>query len=207
MSEQPSEVRDEIDQQIARYLVADPTATDESIASSLSIHKNTVQRRRRTMQDEHVLAPATEVLDWRAIGFPFRYRIDIQVNPVALRDEKQGGAPEDCPDELKPGFPINTQERLARFIRSNLVHYVTWRLKHHKEDSDRPRNEFQDFAKLLIVHDVTILLGHQADLSVMVRAKTQAALRKFVTSGLRMMRGVNSTDTSQEAWSCIEGDL
>jgi DNA-binding Lrp family transcriptional regulator len=198
-----SAVRDETDQRIARFLIDHPTATDDTIAAKLNLHKNTVQRRKHAMVEEKVIAPSAAVLDWAAIGFPFRYRIDIQIEPLALRhaessDEDAG--PPDWPD--KSARKIKSQEQFARFIQSDLVKYVAWRIKEGMEED--VAEGWENFADQVIVHDVVILLGHAADMYLTLRAKNQTAVRKFVTAGLRMMRGVHTTTTSQEVWSCAE---
>jgi hypothetical protein len=59
----------------------------------------------------------------------------------------------------------------------------------------------------LILENVTILLGQQADLTVTLRARDQEAVLTFVVDGLRTMRGVRMTSTSHEAWSCVDGEM
>jgi DNA-binding Lrp family transcriptional regulator len=207
----PSPLRDEQDQLIALHLIEDPSATDDDIVSRTKFSKSTVQRHRSEMEKDGVLlSKASLIRDWAVIGFPLRFRVDILINQLELRNELQGGGPEDCPDNIKPSRPVNTQEGLALFIKQKLTEYVAWRIESNKEEDGRNHSDrltADEFRKSIVVQDVTILLGHHADLAVTLRAKNIAAMRKFVTSGLRMMRGITGTSTAHEVWSCVDGDL
>jgi DNA-binding Lrp family transcriptional regulator len=213
MSTKRSALRDELDQKLARALINNPSADDEALAKSLGIHKNTVQRRRRALLTEGILAPSLEIRDWGAIGFPLRYRIDIEINAQSLlggdAGEKRKAArdfdasPADCPEELRPKRPVDTQERMAHYIYSDLLKYVKWRISTGQDHG----NGFDNLEDVLIIQDVNILLGHRADLSMIVRASHQSAVLMLVVNGLRRMRGVTSTVSSHEAWSCVDGFL
>ena len=50
----------------------------------------------------------------------------------------------------------------------------------------------------LVVLDVTILLGQQADISITLRVKEPKTILDFVTEGLRVLGGIEGTMTSQE---------
>jgi DNA-binding Lrp family transcriptional regulator len=206
------------DQKIARCIIETPAATIREIASETGMSDSTVQRHREKLITDGVLLPnATVVKNWPAVGFKMRFRIDILINQLELRNETKGGGPEceGCPDDIKPAKPINSQEQLAAFIKEKLVNYVAWRIETGKEASDRPAAKAavgasltaEQFRSAIMVQDVTILLGHHADLSVTVRANSMTAIRKFVTSGLRMMRGITATSTAHEVWSYMEVDL
>jgi DNA-binding Lrp family transcriptional regulator len=200
--------RDMDDQKIAHRLIGDPAATNDDIATLSGLSKSTVQRRRSQMEDDGVLSRDTQIKAWRAVGFGLRFRIDILINQHELR---KGGGPEDGPDKVKPSKPINSQELLATFIKEKLVDYVAWRIEEGLEADDRnPRATTltpEEFKESIVVQDVTILLGHHADLAATVRARNVPAVRKFVTSGLRMMRGIATTSTAHEVWSYMEIDL
>jgi DNA-binding Lrp family transcriptional regulator len=178
------------------------------LPSKSGLSKSTVQRRRSQMEDQGVLSRDTQIKAWRAVGFGLRFRIDILINQHELRE---GGGPADSPDAIKPSKPINSQERLATFIKDKLVDYVAWRIEKGLEPDDRNPNATtmtpKEFKESIVVQDVTILLGHHADLAATVRARTVPAVRKFVTSGLRMMRGIATTSTAHEVWSYLEIDL
>jgi DNA-binding Lrp family transcriptional regulator len=210
MSKVSSPTRDEEDQKIARCLIEDPTATNDDIVErSKGLSKSTVQRHRSQMEEEGVLSRGTQITDWTAVGFGLRFRIDILINQLELR---QGGGPDGSfPDKLKTPDPINSQERLAIFIKERLVDYVAWRIETTQEKDDRHPNALaltaEQFKQSIVVQDVTILLGHHADLAVTVRARNIPAVRKFVTSGLRMMRGITTTSTANEVWSYMEVGL
>ena len=201
----------ELDRRIALYLVHNPTATNDKIAQHVGKHVNTV---RPIVQDlkERVLSASFQVLDWDAIGLGLRYRVDILINQRRLL---KGGGPEDHNDFLTAGLVnhkfvtyaenVNTQERLARFIMYHLVDYVAWRLATATETRrERSREALENYAERIYVEDVTILLGHQADLCVAVRVHNSNVIRRFVTDGLRLLAGINTTSTSQEVWSCYE---
>ena len=205
---------DEKDRDIARYLSEHPDATIPEIADGVGIPEGTVEHRRSKMVKAGVLQPAaTFVRSWSAVGLPWRFRIDIMINQLELRDGTNGGGPGDCPPYLKPATPIDSQERLASFIKDKLVDYVAWRITEGKEIEDRPSIKHsssltaEQFKSSIIVQDVTILLGHTADLSAMVRSSSLGAIRKFVTSGLRMMKGISATSTAHEVWSYMDMDL
>ena len=200
----------EQERRIARYLIENPDADNKKIAADLGLHINTVQPIAKQLKTE-ILSASFQVLDWDALGLGLRYRIDIQINQRHLR---QGGGPEDLEEFLSQRPPehfakyardIRTQERLALFIWHHLANYVAWRIEDAvaKED-EKSKESLANYAARVHIEDVVILLGGQADLSVAVRVHNAAIIRKFVTDGLRMMSGINSTTTSQEMWSCFE---
>lgn len=178
-----------LDQRIARILLEDPTLTPREVAKTLGKRVQVVYRRIDKMQEDGRLRRSFAIADWEAIGLPLRFRIDIQIVQNALFDPEVGGGPSDHKDKLK------TQEAVASFILLDLVRHLARTVK----DEHRLHN----LEEQLFVEDVTILLGSpNADLCVIVRARSHAAILRFVTSGLRMMRGVSATATYQEAWSC-----
>lgn len=78
---------------------------------------------------------------------------------------------------------VKTQEELAQFIMGTL----------QRSAGDN-----------LLIENVTILLGHHADLSATVWVKDTEVLRKFVTDELRGGGGIQDTSTALEAWSVQE---
>ena len=195
---------------IARYLIDHPAADNKDAATALRLHVNTVQPLVKQLK-ETVLADSVHVLDWDAIGLGLRYRVEIQINQRQLRKD---GGPEDLEVFLKQRPPkhfrryaegIRTQERLALFIWHHLADYVAWRIDDAVEKRDEKRREsLANYADRVHIEDVVMLLGGQADLSVACESTTPQSSGKFVTDGLRMMSGINSTTTSQEMWSCFE---
>lgn len=168
---------DDRDEQILAFIIRNPDATVEEIAAETNIPGSTVQKRLSDLLKDRVLARQIVVQNWQLAGYSLSYRIDIKINQRVLRSG-HGGLEED-------GNQINSQKKLASYIRDRL--------------SKRYSNQ-------LIVRDVVILLGQQADLVVSVRAKDHAVILDFVTEALRMCGGVDYTMTSQEAWSCADGD-
>lgn len=193
---------DEKDLKIVESIILYPQASIEFIAQRTEIAQSTVQKRMSDMFAAERLARAIEVRDWKAAGYPLRYRIDIKVNQIAFR-EAQGGGPvqyeepatgvgledeDGSPIPLpKPAHSITTQRRLGRYIKTQLA-----RVKH--------------FQGRLVCLDSTILLGQEYDMSLTVRAKDVEIVTDFVTRGLRFLRGVQSTMSSLESWSCMDED-
>lgn len=107
----------------------------------------------------------------------FALRYRIEIN-VNLRDLYKGHTgPE--------GVKIDNHQALARYIATNLP----------RRDRDR-----------LLVEDVTILLGSKVDLCVTVRARDHQSVFDFITNDLRLLGGIESTQTYHEAWSYLDGD-
>ena len=189
MKESSRGERDELDQLIARYLLSNPEAVTIEIASALGKSalgrsEHTVQRRVAKMTEDGVIVQKREINDWAAIGYPFRYRIDVRVDQEALREPPSYGAPHG----EEPREPVDNWRRLAQYIMKDLIPYLE-EIPASKTVSKR-RFSRDD----LLLENVTILLGQETDLSVTVRARTPDAVLSFVVDGLRTMRGVSSTD-------------
>lgn len=163
---------------IATYLVRSPRATHDEIGRETAMGSEAVRHLIQEMRLEGVVSD-----DYRVhpafLGFPERYRVDISLSPIQLKDG-QGGLPDDR--EL-----VSDQKALARYIM---------RLP--------DRGEFKG---KIYVEDVRILLGHPADLSANVRARDTNSMLDFVTLGIRMCRAVTATSSCQEAWSSREKRL
>jgi len=188
---------DELDQRIARFYVNAPKATERQVASGIKESYSTVQDRIQKLKEAAVLGARTDVTNWAILGYPFRYRIDVHVDQEALRKDPYYGAPYgEKPDK---GKEINNWHRLADYIMNELVDYVGRQSKTVAQHQLKPSD--------LVVQNVTILLGQQADLSVTVRAKHPDAILSFVVDGLRAMMGVRMTSTAHEAWSYTDGEL
>lgn len=189
---------DEMDQLIARHYVNNPEATHAEVADALEQPLRTVERRISKMIERAVLVRRTDINDWAALGYPFRYRIDVHVDQEALRDPPEFGAP---PGEMpkQPKEEVKDWRRLAQYIMKDLLAFV--------ERSNNTVTNKKISKDDLIVQNVTILLGQQADLSVTLRSRTPDAILSFVVDGLRSMRGVRATTTAHEAWSYIDKEL
>jgi DNA-binding Lrp family transcriptional regulator len=168
---------DEKDQRILESLMREPDASVESISVQVGFPQSTVQKRLAELLREKFIERIIRVVDWSAAGYPLRYWIDVKLNLRYLQ-MGQGGR---MGDPQKIGSP----KKLAAYIMDKLA------------------KDYQD----LIVHDVTMLLGSPADLSVYIRAKNHRVVLDFITNGLRSLGGVDSTQTFHEAWSYTEGDL
>jgi DNA-binding Lrp family transcriptional regulator len=188
---------DELDQMIARQYVNSPKATEEEVATAIKRPYATVQHRIEKLKGAAILGKRTDITNWAALGYPFRYRIDVHVDQEALRKAPYFGAPFGV--EPEKGKEINNWHRLADYIMNDLVSFV----------GRSPKTVTQNKLKSsdLVVQNVTILLGQQADLSVTLRAKNPDAILSFVVDGLRAMMGVRMTSTAHEAWSYTDGEL
>ena len=166
------------DRMIVAYLMHHPRAAVEEVSVRTGMPAPTVQKRLAYLLREQALERVVRVIDWTAVGYPLRYWIDVRINQRELRLGRGG------PIEGSP--KIDAPKQLAQFIMNQLA---------------------KRYEGSLIVMDVTMLLGSPADLSVYIRARDHRAVFEFVTGGLRMLGGVESTTTFHEAWSCTEGDL
>lgn len=124
-----------------------------------------------------------------ALGFGFKFRVDIKINPRALNRAMEKSS--DDPEErglketkeawrLDPKEDLNPQEVLAYHIFKNLA----------RED--------------VIIEDVAVMLGDPADLTATVRLKDSRRMYSFITKDLRTLPSIENTTTCIEAWSCAE---
>ena len=163
---------------IMRYLQEDPTADQADIATATELTLNQVKHGLKELEDgNHVQKCRFAYL--KSLGYTFRYRIDIFVSPINLRDGK-GGLPDD------ESLSVNTQETLGEYIMNTL-----------------PQKDL--FRDKIFVQDVRILLGNPADLSATVLAIDNESILNFVTKGLRMCQAISQTSTALEAWSTVNG--
>ena len=192
----------EMDRLIAKHYVHDPGATERKVAVEVAKEHpgpgwstDTVEKRIQELFSQKILAKRTDIVDWNAVDYRFAYRVDVHLDVEALREAPDYGAPKD----ERPHEPVDNWRRLARYIMKDLIPF--WEripvaktvsgTKFHNDD--------------VILQNVTLLLGQQADLTVTLRARNQDAVLSFVVDGLRAMRGVKMTNTSHEAWSVNEG--
>ncbi|MDX2181556.1 MAG: hypothetical protein SFV18_18320 [Bryobacteraceae bacterium] len=197
---------DEKDSRIVDCVIRYPQITVEHIAQLTQIAESTVQKRLADMLADERLARVIEVRDWKAASYPLRYRIDIKINQIALREPEGGGPPKliepetrtevtpfnpsDDDDGAPVVFPepvrrVSSQKRLGRYIKNQL-------------------SRIPDFQGRLVCLDATILLGQEYDMSITIRARDTDSVMDFVTKGLRFLRGVSSTMSSLESWSCAD---
>src|ERR1017187_3409023 len=200
----PENKHQDLDELIARYYVQDSEADQDGVAGAIAKDhpgpgrsSSNVLKRIAELVKERILVKRTDVIDWKAVGYPFRYRIDVHVDQDALRIGRSYGAP---PGE-EPQDPVDNWRRLATYIMRELLPFV------EKIPASKTVTKKKFSRNDLILENVTILLGQQADLTVTLRARDQEAVLTFVVDGLRTMRGVRMTSTSHEAWSCVDGEM
>jgi DNA-binding Lrp family transcriptional regulator len=163
---------------IMRYLQEDPTAEQADIANTTGLTLSQVKHGLKELEDgDHIQKGRFASL--KSLGYVYRFRVDIFVSPINLRDGK-GGLPDD------KSILVNTQETLGDYIMNIL-----------------PQKEL--FRDRIFVQDVRILLGHPADLSATVLAIDNESMLSFVTKGLRMCQAISQTSTALEAWSTVNG--
>ena len=187
-------------QLIARYFLKHPEAPVDQAARDLASaigSISTAERRIRKMKADAILSERTMVIDWEALGYLFQYRIDVHIDQEALHEPEFYGAP---PGE-KPHEAVDNWRRLVQYIMKDLIPFV------EKIPAAKTISKKKFSKDDVILENVTILLGQQADLTVTVRAQSQDAVMTFVVDGLRAMRGVKTTSASHEAWSYTQGEL
>jgi DNA-binding Lrp family transcriptional regulator len=171
---------DEIDQKILEAVIQYPKIAVQSLVKYLAdakikLSESAVQKRFSDLVHQRRLERLTVVRDWVASGYPFRYRIDIKADMRALRDGN-GGPPNE-------GGNIDSQKKLCAYIKDTLGREYRFRGR-------------------LVVVEAMILLGQaEADISITVRVKDPKTILEFVTEGLRVLRGVESSIAAHEAWT------
>jgi DNA-binding Lrp family transcriptional regulator len=169
-----SRVLDQIDQQILECVVRDAKVTVDQLAEELSLTASAIQKRLTALFDGRYIERVIAVRDWAGAGFPFRYRVDVQVNMRELKAGRGG--------LLDDQQRVDSQKKLGIYIAEIVP---------------------KQFRGRIVIEDVAILLG-RADLSVTVRVRDAQTILDFVTDGLRMLGGVEQTVTSFESWAYDE---
>ena len=181
---------DEKDRRIVEYLIQDPQATIQLIATKLGYPPSTVQKRLQKLIQNEQLGRGLYVRDWVAAGFPLKSRIDLKVNKIALA-KGNSGPPENArtSTDVTDGVPqlppppsrrIFTQAQLARYIKHELSVL---------------------YQGSLVVESVAVLFGGGADLSVTVHATHQQVVWDFVLNALGVLQAVEGSTTAEEAYT------
>lgn len=187
---------DELDdraRKIIAYIIAHPEAEHSEIAQDTGIPLPTVEKRMASyVGSDGFVSRFLVIKDWKRANYPITALVSIKVHQRNL-SKGQGGPmgstliddDENSPLPLPPpiGKHIRTQRELALYIKNELPAYIA-------------------FGNNVIVEKVSILLGHQSDLAVLVHARDLDDVFNFVTNGLRVLGGVQETMTSQEGWFC-----
>lgn len=160
------------DRRIVEAIAQNRQASIPLISQIANIPQSTVSKRLAELIRTNRIGRVLEIFDWPAAGYFRRYRIDILVDQRALGRGEGGHHKEER---------IDTQEKLGEYIKYRLS---------------------QKYIGRVVVVDVGILLGHAADLTVIVYAKGRNAIRDFITNGIRRCGGVESSSTSEEIWTC-----
>src|SRR5581483_21144 len=157
---------------ILDYVRHKPNATVVEIAKTIEMKRAATQKRITKLVRAHRLKRAL-IVDLDALGFRYRYRVDIKIAPQTLKAQFK---------VLEDKIP-NPQMRLAHHLMNAL----------EINDSER--------AASIIIEDVSIVLGEPADLTAIVRTNDPSHILGFVTTDLRGIPGVENTSTSFEAWT------
>lgn len=167
---------------ILEFIQKNPLAGDEELAIHFGMSVDSIQRRLTPLRDNHWIE-TKRIVDWAAVGYRLKYRIDVKIDPLALQQKLT--TLKDAPISQTD----NPQKILAGYIKNKLA-------------ADKA------FADIVIVEDVVILLGEPADLSITVRVREPEDVFDWVTAGLRAATpGIESTSTCLEAWSILDGKL
>ena len=173
----------EKDRNIIDCLINNPHASVKTLSKQVGYPPSTVQKRVASLIRTKRLGRILRVEDWGYAGYPLRYRVDIKINQAELRRaQADAGGSDEVHSDVQPGTePPAGQRALAKHIKQTLA---------------------KAYAGSLIVEDIVLLLGQQADVSIIVRSRDANSVFDFVTNGLQRLDGVEGTMTSHEAWSC-----
>jgi DNA-binding Lrp family transcriptional regulator len=168
---------DSTDRRILDCVIENPATTVEGIVKYLDeqgvrLSESAVGKRVAELLNNGILERIIIIRDWVTVGYPFRYRIDVKADMKELRLGRGGPA--------KEPHAVDSQKKLGAYIKDVLSRKYVGRL---------------------VVLEVTILLGQQADLSITVRARDSRTVLNFVTEDLRALGGIEATMTSHEAWT------
>lgn len=163
----------ETDINILTALSVNPFAKDPEIGEVVNLDASTVQGRMKSLRTRGYVTKEQRLPDLAKAGVMLRYRIDMTINPRALKKSCNDG-------ELKElaSNETNPQKRLAYFIRDHIAQRC----------------------KGIIVEEVSILLGDPADLCATVLVPDNIAIFDFVTEQLRGLEEIQSTSTSHVSW-------
>jgi DNA-binding Lrp family transcriptional regulator len=184
----PERIRvDDKDRRIVECLIRDPQASVSLIADQTSFPASTVQKHIAKLVDHEHLGRGIYVKNWAAVGYPFKSRVDIEVNRGALATGN-GGPPniEQSPGDPvpillpRPAHKIYTQEQLALYIRNELC---------------------KVYSGKLIIESISLLMGASADISLVIHTTEPAVVWAFVSTGLGVLGGVMNTTSAYETIS------
>jgi len=203
----------EMNRLIAKHYVKDPGGKQEIIAGDIAVEQEERREDRRgwsadnikkhiqDLTDRKVLDKHVGIMDWEEMGYPFEYRVDVHLDVETLREGPDFGAPKDesTRNSALATNPVDSWHGVAYYIMNDLIKF--WERVEKKTVSGKTFS-----ADDLLLLDVVILLGQQADLTLTLRARDQDAVLSFVVDGLRAMRAVRMTSTSHNAWSYAESN-
>jgi len=174
-----TETPNEREQEILWYLHESPNLKDLQIANKMSINETQVRYARESMVKRGWIKENPRV-DLAMLGFPERYRVDIWIDHRELKRPPEG--------RQADSSNYNSQRLLALYIVNTLATEAR-------------------FKPTILIEDILILLGGEADLTAIVRAKNNNSMLEFVTEGIRMCRGVARTLSCLELRSYLSGTL
>lgn len=169
----------EREQAILEYLRMNPRATYAALQVATGLKAHEVEWALKSMSRKKWIESGFRVSP-TALGYPVRYRVDIWVIPMKLR-EGLGGRVQDH-DGAGVRLVIDSQKRLGRYIMETLA-------------------EEPAFKERVLVEEIHILLGGPADMSATVRARDNESMMNFVLDGLRSCEGIQQTSTYLLSWS------
>ena len=207
------------DLEILEFIRKNPLARELEIATSVKLSRSAVHNRIMKLRKARRLRSGMTV-DFDALGFDHKYRIDIHINPRRLRR-----AVESARKAIAAGKNTlaDIDKETNRELRDQLQDgkelfeaVKKWPdLKNHQEILAFHILTIGDRTPNLLVEDVSVLLGDPADLSAIVRVRRPqkeernqkedpvvSLIYRFVTEELRGLASIDSSSTRIEAWSC-----
>jgi DNA-binding Lrp family transcriptional regulator len=154
-----------------------PKARIKDVADVISLSEEQTARKIDALIAEGALTRKV-VVNLEKLGLQYKYRVDVKLNPRDLQENS------DVTAAGKRWNTANPQEMLAHYL-----------LDEFSED------EVENPA--IIIEDITILLGDQADLSLIVRVRDPKKIYEFITTKCRCVLGIENTSTCTEAWSAV----
>jgi DNA-binding Lrp family transcriptional regulator len=168
-----------MDSRILRHLLQHPQHEQADIARELGLKENKVKNVLRKLRKEKWITGGVRI-DPKALGYPERYRVDISILPLKLREMKRS-APRKGRDSRgrEVYYKLGSQEELAYYILEIV-------------------SQESEFKTMVLVEDVRILLGGPADMSATIRARDNASMLHFILHGLRTCEVIQQTSTCLE---------
>lgn len=132
------------DLEILRYLLRHSVANLKQVATALDMPEASVAKRVAALQDQNRISRCIQIIDWRAAGFPLRYRVDLMIDHRALVAERIAGV-----SSLEALGKFVVEESARHFARDIFVY-----------DALIPFGQAHDLSILLRTRNTEVLLAY-----------------------------------------------